>query len=72
MMFPFYDELNAVAILCSHVINRDEPILFVLHDEDDRKLTARIGYKIASVWRSRLSRVARMRSACCRGLLKVL
>lgn len=24
-----------VAILCSHVINRDESILFVSHDEDD-------------------------------------
>lgn len=33
--FPFYDEPNTVVILCSHVINRDEPILFVSHDEDD-------------------------------------
>lgn len=33
--FPFYDEPNTAAILCSHVINRDEPILFVSHDEDD-------------------------------------
>lgn len=33
--FPFYDKPNTVAILCSHVINRDEPILFVSHDEDD-------------------------------------
>ncbi|MDQ0152395.1 hypothetical protein J2S20_001084 [Moryella indoligenes] len=31
--FPFYDEPNTAAIVCSHVINREEPILFVSHDE---------------------------------------
>lgn len=33
--FPFYDEPNTAATLCSHVINKDEPVLFVSHDEDD-------------------------------------
>ena len=33
--FPFYDEPNTAAIVCSHVINREELILFVSHDEDD-------------------------------------
>lgn len=35
MQFPFYDAPNTATILCCHIINDGEPILFVSHDEDD-------------------------------------
>lgn len=33
--FSFYDKSNTAVIGCSHVINRDEPILVVSHCGDD-------------------------------------
>lgn len=35
MKFPFYDAPNTTSIICCHVMNGEEPILFVSHDEDD-------------------------------------
>ena len=35
MEFPFYDAPNTATILCCHVMNREKPILYVSHDEDD-------------------------------------
>ena len=35
MEFPFYDAPNTATIICCHIINGEEPILFVSHDEDD-------------------------------------
>lgn len=35
MEFPFYDAPNTATIICRHIINGEEPILFVSHDEDD-------------------------------------
>ncbi len=35
MEFPFYDLPNTAAIVCSHVLNGEKPILYVFHDEDD-------------------------------------
>ena len=35
MEFPFYDEPNTATIICSCVINREKPILYVSHDEED-------------------------------------
>jgi hypothetical protein len=34
-MFPFRDQENTAVITCSHVINDNQPILHVSHDEDD-------------------------------------
>lgn len=33
--FPFHDEPNTATIICSHIIEEHEPILYVSHDEDD-------------------------------------
>lgn len=35
MEFPFYDAPNTATIVCCHVINKEAPILYVSHDEDD-------------------------------------
>ena len=35
MEFPFYDAPNTATIICSHVMEEHEPILYVSHDEDD-------------------------------------
>lgn len=35
MEFPFYDAPDTVTIICCHIIDDDEPILYVSHDEDD-------------------------------------
>lgn len=35
MVFPFYDSPDTATIVCCHVVNRERPILFVSHDEDD-------------------------------------
>lgn len=35
MEFPFYDAPNTATIIYCHIINGEEPILFVSHDEDD-------------------------------------
>ena len=33
--FPFYDAPNTATFTCCHVIENNEPILYVSHDEDD-------------------------------------
>lgn len=33
--FPFQDAPNTAVIVCSHIIDRHAPILYVYHDEDD-------------------------------------
>lgn len=33
--FPFQDAPNTAVIVCSHIIDRLAPILYVSHDEDD-------------------------------------
>lgn len=35
MEFPFSDAPNTAAIVCSHIMEEHEPILYVSHDEDD-------------------------------------
>lgn len=35
MEFPFYDLPNTAAIICCHIVEDSEPILYVSHDEDD-------------------------------------
>lgn len=35
MDFPFYDAPNTATIVCCHVMNKETPILYVSHDEDD-------------------------------------
>lgn len=35
MEFPFNDAPNTATIICSHVMERHRPILYVSHDEDD-------------------------------------
>ncbi len=33
--FPFKDKPNTAAFTCTHIINKEKPILFVSHDDDD-------------------------------------
>ena len=33
--FSFYDNPNTAVITCSHIINKEYPILYVSHDPDD-------------------------------------
>lgn len=33
--FPFYDNTNTAVITCSHIIDKENPILYVSHDSDD-------------------------------------
>lgn len=35
MKFPFHDAPNTATIICSHVLEEHEPILYVSHDEED-------------------------------------
>ena len=35
MKFPFYDKPNTVTIICCHITENKDPILYVSHDEDD-------------------------------------
>lgn len=35
MKFPFNDAPNTMAIICSHILEQGENILYVSHDEDD-------------------------------------
>lgn len=35
MEFPFCDAPNTAAVICCHILEGEEPILFVSHDEDD-------------------------------------
>lgn len=35
MEFPFEDAFNTACLVCKHVLNREKPILYVSHDEDD-------------------------------------
>ncbi|MDE6313782.1 MAG: hypothetical protein K2M46_09245 [Lachnospiraceae bacterium] len=35
MKFPFEDAPNTATIICSHILEQKEPILYVSHDEDD-------------------------------------
>ena len=35
MKFPFSDEPNTASIVCCHVLDEDEPVLYVSHDEED-------------------------------------
>ena len=35
MEFPFDDAPNTMAIICSHVFEQGDNILYVSHDEDD-------------------------------------
>ncbi len=35
MEFPFYDSPNTATIICCHILERQAPILYVSHDEDD-------------------------------------
>lgn len=32
--FPFADKPNTATFTCVHVINKEKPILYVIHDED--------------------------------------
>ena len=33
--FPFYDNPNTAVITCSHIIDKENPILYVCHDSND-------------------------------------
>ena len=33
-MFPFNDDPHTACIVCSHVLNKEEPITYISHDED--------------------------------------
>lgn len=33
--FPFHDAPNTATLVCCHVMNRERPILFASHDEED-------------------------------------
>lgn len=33
-MFPFSDDPHTACIVCSHVLNKEEPITYISHDED--------------------------------------
>ena len=33
--FPFYDSPDTATIICCHILERQAPILYVSHDEDD-------------------------------------
>lgn len=35
MDFPFHEQPNTAVIICSHILDKKEPILYVSHDEDD-------------------------------------
>lgn len=35
MKFPFYDSPDTATIICCHILERQAPILYVSHDEDD-------------------------------------
>lgn len=35
MEFPFSDAPNTATIVCSHIMEEHEPVLYVSHDEDD-------------------------------------
>ena len=35
MEFPFYDSPDTATIICCHILERQAPILYVSHDEDD-------------------------------------
>ena len=35
MLFPFDDAPNTATITCCHILDQNEPILYVSHDEDD-------------------------------------
>ena len=35
MTFPFDDAPNTATIVCRHIFNGENPILYVSHDEDD-------------------------------------
>ena len=35
MEFPFYDSPDTATIICCHILERQTPILYVSHDEDD-------------------------------------
>ena len=35
MEFPFYDSPDTATIICCHIMERQAPILYVSHDEDD-------------------------------------
>lgn len=33
--FPFYDAPNTATIVCCHVLDKEKPILYASHDEED-------------------------------------
>ena len=33
-MFPFNDDPRTACIVCNHVLNKEEPITYITHDED--------------------------------------
>lgn len=35
MEFPFYDSPDTATIICCHIMERQAPILYVSHDEED-------------------------------------
>ena len=35
MEFPFYDSPDTATIICCHIMESQEPILYVSHDEED-------------------------------------
>lgn len=35
MKFPFYDAPDTATMICSHIMEKETPILYVSHDEDD-------------------------------------
>lgn len=45
MDFPFYDAPNTATIVCCHVMNKEAPILYVSHDEDDELFSMTVDTK---------------------------
>ena len=41
MKFPFSDEPNTATIVCCHVLEKNEPILFASHDEEIGRASCR-------------------------------
>lgn len=35
MLFPFEDTPNTATLICCHILDQNDPILYVSHDEDD-------------------------------------
>ena len=49
MEFPFYDSPDTATIICCHILERQAPILYVSHDEDDGMWQFLCGVKIIMI-----------------------